>query len=122
MNIWLVSFGGAVGAWLRYVITGVMAKHSTSFPWGTWVINLAGSMLLGILAGLHQTMPDYIYAWLGIGFCGAFTTFSTFTVESWLLIQQRRIKTALTYIGSTALFNLAAAVIGLYVIRLILQG
>ncbi|WP_028544794.1 fluoride efflux transporter CrcB [Paenibacillus taiwanensis] len=122
MNIWLVSIGGAGGAWLRYIITSVMAKHSTSYPWGTWVINLMGSMLLGVLAGLHTAMPDYVYAWLGIGFCGAFTTFSTFTVESWLLIQQRRIVTALTYIGSTALINIAVAAIGLYVFRLTWQG
>jgi CrcB protein len=97
MNILLISIGGALGAIARYKL-GIMIvrKEKHTFPLGTFLINIIGALLLGILCGLNITGNPYLL--LGDGFCGAFTTFSTFTVESVQLIRGRARKKAILFI------------------------
>ncbi|MFI6319781.1 fluoride efflux transporter CrcB [Nonomuraea sp. NPDC050556] len=81
MTALLVALGAAVGAPLRYLTDrAVQARHDSLFPWGTFLVNVAGSFVLGLLVGLP--VPDGVSALLGTGFCGALTTYSTFGYET----------------------------------------
>ncbi|NLT56794.1 MAG: fluoride efflux transporter CrcB [Actinomycetales bacterium] len=81
MTVLLVALGAAVGAPLRYLVDHlVQTRHDEPFPWGTFVVNVSGCLLLGVLAGLPIS-PEV--SALGItGFCGALTTYSTFGHET----------------------------------------
>ena len=92
MNWLLVVLGGAAGAPLRYLADrAVQARHGAGlpyvFPWGTFTVNAAGSLLLGVLTGAAVSAPAY--ALLGTGLCGALTTYSTLSYETARLIQVR---------------------------------
>ena len=79
-NLLLVALGGAVGSVLRYLLSGI----NTSFPWGTFAVNILGSLLIGILVGLVSkgVLSPEMKLLMVTGFCGGFTTFSTFANES----------------------------------------
>ncbi|HJZ89413.1 MAG TPA: fluoride efflux transporter CrcB [Gemmataceae bacterium] len=89
----LVGLGSAVGGILRYYIGRWVDEWAggTGFPWGTFVINVSGSFVLGVLALLviERLPPDYRWAYLllGTGLCGGFTTFSTFEWETYQLVR-----------------------------------
>jgi CrcB protein len=81
MTLLLVALGAAVGAPLRYLVDrAVQVRHDSVFPWGTFCVNVGGSALLGLLSGLPAPAP--LSALLGVGFCGALTTYSTFGYET----------------------------------------
>ena len=86
----LVLAGGAVGAPLRYLAdVAVQTRRGSVFPWGTFAVNVTGSLVLGVIAGavsVHQA-PQWVLALLGTGACGALTTFSTFGFETVRLIE-----------------------------------
>ncbi|ASK62798.1 chromosome condensation protein CrcB [Virgibacillus phasianinus] len=99
MNIILVAIGGFFGSILRYHISIKANKHLI----GTWIANMLGSALLGFLYRLHftNTLSDWSWMLLGVGFCGAFTTFSTFGNETLLLVLNKKYKHAITYVISS---------------------
>ncbi|MCM3785595.1 fluoride efflux transporter CrcB [Neobacillus mesonae] len=119
--IWAAGLGGIAGAMLRYSLGRYISKHSfaaaTSFPWGTWIINISGSLLLGILYVLTATgrMPALWWAVLGIGFCGSYTTFSTFGYETLQLVMKHRAKQAALYVVSSVLIGIVAASAGIWI-------
>jgi fluoride exporter len=81
MTTLLVVLGAAAGAPLRYVVDRlVQARHDSGFPWGTFTVNVAGSLLLGLVLG--ATSSPAVIALVGTGFCGALTTYSTFGYET----------------------------------------
>ena len=105
-----VAVGGAFGSVTRFWLTGVMAALTgPRFPWGTLLINILGSFIIGLVAGLTLT-PERL-GWhpsirilLMTGFCGGFTTFSAFSLQALELIQTGEIGMALGYMmGSVAL-------------------
>jgi len=108
----LVAVGGALGAIARYLSTTMLPIES---HWSTLVINLSGSLLLGIIAGgLHGagTISDELLLLLGTGILGAFTTMSTFSVDVMRLIDESQWTTATVYLVSTAFIGPILALIG----------
>jgi CrcB protein len=81
----LVALAGAVGAVARFCLDGwILERTGGGFPWGTFVINVSGSLLLGLVSGLvlYHGLPEMPRLLVGTGFCGAYTTFSTFGYET----------------------------------------
>jgi CrcB protein len=104
-----VALGAAVGAPLRYLLDRfVQSRHDSPFPWGILAVNTAGSFVLGLVAG--AAAPPAVAALLGTGFCGAFTTYSTFAQDTVTLGRtgHRRAAT-LNAIGSLLAGTVAAA-------------
>lgn len=93
-NLLWVMAGSAVGGGCRYLLSNVITEHSAGcFPWGTFVVNIVGCFLIGILFGLIERGVDIspeLRALLITGFCGGFTTFSTFAHENYLLFSDSR--------------------------------
>ena len=106
---------GAVGAPLRYLIDGVVRRRTEgAFPWGTLVVNITGSLVLGLLTGLalYHNFPTTSKVVLGAGFCGAYTTFSTFTFETVRLIEKGALGDAFRNAVGTLVACVAAAAAG----------
>ena len=118
---WLmIALGAAVGAPGRYLVdTAVTARFGSRLPWGTLLVNVVGSAALGVLAGrmLASDPPPGFVALVGTGFCGAFTTASTFAWEALALAGTGRPRAALAYVGLTLWLTLTAAGIGLTLAR-----
>ena len=111
MNALLVALGAAVGAPLRYLTDQVMrTRFGTAFPWGTLAVNVTGSFILGLVLGLSVS-PE-ITALLGTRFCGALTTYSTFSWEILTLTRRREIAAATGYALLSITAGLGAAVLG----------
>ncbi|WP_055714255.1 fluoride efflux transporter CrcB [Streptomyces torulosus] len=106
MNWVLVVVGGMVGAPLRYLTDrAVQSRHDTVFPWGTFTVNVVGSLVLGVLTGAVAAgaAGSDLRLFLGTGLCGALTTYSTFSYETLRLAQDgARLHAALYVIGSVA--------------------
>lgn len=112
MTVLLVALGAAVGAPLRYLTDRVVqARHTSTFPWGTFTVNVAGSLLLGYLIGLP--VAPWMSALLGTGFCGALTTYSTFSFETLRLVREGERVLAAAYALGSVLAGLGAAYVGL---------
>jgi CrcB protein len=113
----LVALGGAAGATARYLLDGWVAQRAPgAFPWGTLVINLSGSFVLGLLFALaveRGVLPSSVRAPLMIGFVGAYTTFSTLMLESWRLFEDGAITLAFANVVGSSLLGLAALFAGL---------
>ncbi|GAB2954004.1 fluoride efflux transporter CrcB [Streptomyces heilongjiangensis] len=106
MNWLLVVVGGMVGAPLRYLTDrAVQSRHDTVFPWGTFTVNVAGSLVLGVLTGAVAAgaAGSDLRLLLGTGLCGALTTYSTFSYETLRLAQDgARLHAAANVIASVA--------------------
>jgi fluoride exporter len=112
-----VAVLGAVGAVCRYLLDRqVMGRLSRPrLPWGTFVINASGAFVLALLTGLalHHELSSTAKTWLGTGFCGAFTTFSTFAFETHRLAEDGRWRAALVNVAGGLVVGLALAAAGL---------
>jgi CrcB protein len=109
----LVLVGGAVGAPLRYLTdVTVQRLHRSAFPWGTWTVNIAGSLVLG---GVASSAPDWLVTLAGTGFCGALTTFSTFGYETVRLAEEGKSRTAVANVVGSLAVGSAAAALGWWV-------
>ena len=118
MLILVLLVGGAVGAPTRYLVDGwVQDRVSGVFPWGTFVINVSGSLLLGVVTGLalYHGLGDLPTIAIGTGFCGAYTTFSTFSYETVRLLEEGSVGLAAGNAFGSVAVGLAAAAIGLAV-------
>jgi len=115
-SIAYIAVGGILGTLARYLLQGAMQPRSGTFPAGTLAINIAGSFLLGFImrfaTGSTVVSPD-LRGGLTIGFCGAFTTMSTFSYESIRLLGDGEYLYAGVYMGGTVVGCLLATVAGL---------
>ena len=115
-----VVAAGGVGAATRLVVDGALrTRRSAQFPWATLAINVSGSFVLGVLTGLvlHRHTGADLRLVAGTGFCGGYTTFSTASFETVRLAQRGRIAAAAGYALGTAAVTVAAASLGLIVVR-----
>jgi fluoride exporter len=114
---WLAFLlAAAIGAPARYLVDGLVQDRTDgAFPWGTFVVNVSGCFILGVLTGLalyHDLAPTTRTV-LGTGGMGAYTTFSTFTFETVRLAEEGAVNEALRYSAASFLVGLAAAAAGL---------
>jgi CrcB protein len=118
-----VAVAGALGALTRYGLGGAIAQRfPTSFPWDTLVVNASGSFALGFLFVLlteRWAAPPSVRTALTIGFLGAYTTFSTFSLETVRLLEDASYGLALLNVGTSLALGLGAAWLGLAVGRAI---
>ncbi|HTJ32324.1 MAG TPA: fluoride efflux transporter CrcB [Dactylosporangium sp.] len=111
MTLLLIAVGAAIGAPLRYLTDrAIQARHDSVFPWGTLTVNVAGSLVLGVVTGLPATS-----AWtalLGTGFCGALTTYSTVSYETLRLAEEGARFYAVMNVVASVVAGLGAAAVG----------
>ena len=118
-----VALGSALGGVARYWCSGVAARlWGESFPWGTILVNVAGSFVIGLFATL--TAPDGRVAassearvFVMVGLCGGYTTFSAFSLDSALLIERGQYGQAAAYVVASVAASIAAVFLGLAVFR-----
>jgi CrcB protein len=122
MILLLIAVGGAAGSVLRYLIGGKvqhLAPHG--FPLGTLFVNAVGCFLIGVLIRQFMNVQthNYLRALLMVGFCGGFTTFSAFSMETVGLIEGGEYPRAIAYITLSVLLCLTATFAGMSVVRLL---
>lgn len=116
MTVLLVALGGAAGATGRYLLdTWLRRRQSTRFPRSTLVVNVLGSLVLGVVTGTTLTgaAGDTLHAAVGVGFCGALTTFSTFGYETLRVFLDGARATAVANVVATTGASIGAAAAGL---------
>ncbi|MFE0302716.1 MULTISPECIES: fluoride efflux transporter CrcB [Bacillus] len=108
-----VFIGGLIGTLCRYELSQTVI--SQTFPYATMIENISGSLLLGFATGyfLFQKGKKYLVALIGTGFCGGFTTMSTFSKETVLLLQAGQFNLSMMYILLSVIAGVAAALAGL---------
>lgn len=122
IELLVVAVGGGIGAAARFVVDGeIRSRHSGGFPWGTFVVNVVGSFLIGVFSTLSFMLMRFGVsddtAWalqlaVTVGLCGGFTTFSTATVESVRLAQSGRMRLAVANALGTLMITITAAGLG----------
>ena len=119
-----IAIGGAFGAVIRYWLSTSMEHlNGSTFPLGTFSVNVFGSFLMGTLFILFMEKAELIVAYrplLAIGFLGAMTTFSTFSLDALLLFQQGHYNTALFYVLSSVIICIFAVYFGMLLARAVL--
>ena len=116
VGVLLVGVGGFAGAIARYVIDLQITQRFAAFPWGTFAVNISGSFLVGLLFALIVERPALdpeLRGPLMIGFLGAYTTFSTLTLESWRMIEDGAWPLAALNLGGSVAIGMLAIVGGL---------
>ncbi|WP_369370525.1 CrcB family protein [Promicromonospora sp. Populi] len=123
IELLVVAVGGGVGAAARFMVDGeIRARHNGGFPWGTFVVNVVGSFLIGVFSslvfalvplGVPGSTAHLLQLALTTGLCGGFTTFSTTTMESVRLARSGRMRLALANSLGTLMVTVTAAGLGL---------
>ncbi|GAA0356703.1 fluoride efflux transporter CrcB [Bacillus horti] len=111
-----IGIAGVVGACARFYLgKWISSKVKASFPIATLMINVSGSLVLGMLYALHTqgNIPNEVWFMLGAGFCGAYTTFSTFGYETLQLVKKKKFLLAVAYIFLSVLLSVACCWIGI---------
>lgn len=109
-----VGLGGAVGAMLRYAVS--LLPYRGTFPVLTLVTNILGALAIGLITGTaaRRQVPEGLVLFLKTGVCGGFTTFSTFSLEAWQLLEKGETGLSALYVLLSALFCLAGVAAGMW--------
>lgn len=113
MIVLWVALGAAIGAPARYLTDRwVQTRHDSVFPWGTLTVNLVGSFVLGLVGAISVHLSPAAGAAIGVGFCGALTTYSTFSYEIMRLLEDRAGFYAAANVGASLLGGFGAVGLG----------
>ncbi len=119
-NIAVVGAGSFIGGAARYLVSLVVKGAGKGFPWATLAVNLAGCFLIGLLWGLFSKNASGDGSWalfLTVGLCGGFTTFSTFSKESLMMLQSGNIWGFAGYVALSVIAGVALVAVGYYLFR-----
>lgn len=119
MDYGAIAIGSVLGACTRYKITQIARKHELT-PWSTMAINATGSFILGALTSFTSQSSYFSNNFMlcaGTGFCGSYTTFSTFSVDTILLLNQNQISKALRLVAMTNISSIGFAYAGFSLFR-----
>jgi CrcB protein len=121
MNMLLaVAVGGGAGSLARYWLAGWVQPANAAFPWGIFLVNILGGLLMGViveLGALKLNLSPELRTFLTTGILGGFTTFSTFSLDSALLLQKGEYGLAAAYVTGSVVLSIAALFAGLGMIR-----
>jgi len=121
MHVIVIGLGGFAGAITRYAVDGWVTTWTQGrYPWGTFAVNVSGSLLIGLLFALtveRSLIPGALRGPLLIGFVGSYTTFSTLALESWRLLEDGAWIPASVNLAGSVLVGLAAVIAGLAIGR-----
>lgn len=124
MNLQLiaaVALGGAIGSVARYLVgIGSGKLFGMAFPWGTLIINVTGSFLIGAFIGLFAMKWDLSQTarvFLTVGICGGFTTFSTFSLDSVYLMERGELAASAAYMIASVVLSVAALFAAMHLVR-----
>ena len=116
-----VAVGGAIGSVARYLVgVGSGKLFGFNFPWGTLIINVTGSFLIGLFVGLFAVKWDLSQAmriFLTVGICGGFTTFSTFSLDTYYLIERGQTWASFAYMMASVALSVGALIVALRIVR-----
>ncbi|MFV9550468.1 fluoride efflux transporter CrcB [Algibacter sp. PT7-4] len=119
-NLILVFLGGGLGSILRYIIGKYLNNAQTGIPYGTFVANILGSLLIGIILGLaakNNTLTQSHTLLLATGFCGGFTTFSTFAYENHIFLKSGDFTSFAIYTIASFIIGFLAVFTGLFLVK-----
>jgi CrcB protein len=121
MQYLLVFIGGGLGAALRHFVNGLSLRLvGTALPWGTFFINVTGSILMGVVVGVFASklpLPPLLRLFVATGILGGYTTFSTFSLETAMLIERGQAVMALGYVAGSVLLGVGGLVAGMALVR-----
>lgn len=116
MKILLVALGSGLGGVMRYIVSRLINEHSSGlFPWSTFAVNITGCFLIGLIYGLGENnnlVSPNSRLFLTTGFCGGFTTFSTFAHENYLLFESGNALIIAAYAGLSFFIGILMAYLG----------
>ena len=119
-QLFLVFIGGGFGSVLRFVIGKYLNSPTTGIPYGTFAANILGSLLIGIILGLaakNQAISQQHTLLLATGFCGGFTTFSTFAYENHVFLKSGDFTSFFLYTIASFAIGFAAVFLGMYAVK-----
>ncbi|MCH2194653.1 fluoride efflux transporter CrcB [Kordia sp.] len=119
-SLLLVFLGGGFGSTLRFLLGKYINSSATGIPYGTFAANILGSLLIGIILGLaskNQAISEQYTLLLATGFCGGFTTFSTFAYENHVFLKSGDFMTFAMYTIASFVIGFAAVFLGIYVVK-----
>lgn len=119
-QIALVFVGGGLGSILRYLLSNFLNNAQTGIPFGTLIANILGSLLIGIILGIalkNNSMSSETVLFLATGFCGGFTTFSTFAYENHLLLKSGDFMSFAIYTLSSIILGFVMVFLGMWLVR-----
>src|SRR3954470_10326812 len=119
-NLLIVMLGGALGAGARHLVGSLaLARFGPGFPWATLTVNLAGGLLMGLLAGwlVRAGGSEATRLFFAVGILGGFTTFSAFSLETYLMLERGQYGIAAAYILASVIGAVALLFLGLWAVR-----
>ena len=121
MQYLLVFIGGGLGAALRHFVNGLSLRLvGTALPWGTFFINVTGSILMGVVVGVFASklpLPPLLRLFVATGILGGYTTFSTFSLETAMLVERGQAVMALGYVAGSVLLGVGGLFAGMALVR-----
>ena len=123
LNLMYVAVGGAVGAMARFTVSEYIARfNATGFPFGTFAVNVLGSLMLGAWIAVVATMAPSkvkdLHLLLAVGFLGGFTTFSAFSMDAFMLVERGLHGQAFFYVFGSVVLSVLALVGGMWLVKL----